>query len=113
MSVRQEDIQFSGHAIECRINAEDPHNNFFPSPGLITALEWPTGDGIRIDAGVEAGSTVSPYYDSMLAKLIVHKDTREAAIEGRWRRCTGPGSKGSRQQFPCSRSCWTGSNSPP
>ncbi|KRE79335.1 acetyl-CoA carboxylase biotin carboxylase subunit [Arthrobacter sp. Soil763] len=82
MSVRQEDIEFNGHAIECRINAEDPHNNFFPSPGVISVLEWFEGDGVRIDAGVEAGSTVSPYYDSMLAKLIVHKDTREAAIEG-------------------------------
>jgi acetyl-CoA carboxylase, biotin carboxylase subunit len=81
MSVRQDDIRFSGHAIECRINAEDPDNNFFPSPGLITAMEWPAGAGIRVDTGVEAGSTVSPYYDSMLAKLIVHADTRESAIE--------------------------------
>ena len=82
MSVRQEDIEFKGHAIECRINAEDPHNNFFPSPGVISVLDWFEGEGVRIDAGVEAGSTVSPYYDSMLAKLIVHKDTRDAAIEG-------------------------------
>ena len=80
MSVTQDDIRFTGHAIECRINAEDPDNNFFPSPGLIKAMEWPGGDGIRVDTGVEAGSTVSPYYDSMLAKLIVHADTREAAI---------------------------------
>ncbi len=80
MSVTQDDIRFTGHAIECRINAEDPDNNFFPSPGLIKAMEWPSGDGIRVDTGVEAGSTVSPYYDSMLAKLIVHADTREAAI---------------------------------
>ncbi len=80
MSVTQEDIRITGHAIECRINAEDPDNNFFPSPGLIKAMEWPGGDGIRVDTGVEAGSTVSPYYDSMLAKLIVHADTREAAI---------------------------------
>jgi len=81
MSVRQDDIRFSGHAIECRINAEDTDNNFFPSPGLITVMEWPAGDGVRVDTGVEAGSTVSPYYDSMLAKLIVHADTRESAIE--------------------------------
>ncbi len=80
MSVTQEDIRITGHAIECRINAEDPDNNFFPSPGVIKAMEWPGGDGIRVDTGVEAGSTVSPYYDSMLAKLIVHADTREAAI---------------------------------
>jgi acetyl-CoA carboxylase biotin carboxylase subunit len=81
MSIGQEDVRFSGHAIECRLNAEDPDNNFFPSPGVITALKWPAGDWIRIDTGVEVGSSVSPYYDSMLAKLIVHKDTREAAIE--------------------------------
>ncbi|MEC5191498.1 MULTISPECIES: acetyl-CoA carboxylase biotin carboxylase subunit [unclassified Arthrobacter] len=80
MSVAQDDIHFTGHAIECRINAEDPDNNFFPSPGVITALEWPAGDWIRIDTGVEVGSAVSPYYDSMLAKLIVHKDTRDAAV---------------------------------
>ena len=81
MSVGQDDVQFNGHAIECRINAEDPDNNFFPSPGVITALQWPAGDWIRIDTGVEVGSSVSPYYDSMLAKIIVHKDTREEAIE--------------------------------
>ena len=80
MSIGQDDVRFSGHAIECRINAEDPDHNFFPSPGLIKALEWPTGEGIRVDTGVEAGSVVSPYYDSLVAKLIVHADTREAAI---------------------------------
>ncbi|VXC52206.1 acetyl-CoA carboxylase subunit (biotin carboxylase subunit) [Arthrobacter sp. 9AX] len=79
MSVRQEDVHFNGHAIECRINAEDPDNNFFPSPGRIQAMEWPSGEGIRVDTGVEAGSVVSPYYDSMLAKLIVHAADREAA----------------------------------
>lgn len=81
MSVAQEDVTFSGHAIECRINAEDPENNFFPSPGLIKSIKWPEGDGIRVDTGVEAGSTVSPFYDSMLAKLIVHAQTRDAAID--------------------------------
>jgi acetyl-CoA carboxylase biotin carboxylase subunit len=81
MSIGQDDVRFSGHAIECRINAEDPDHNFFPSPGRIKALEWPTGEGIRVDTGVEAGSVVSPYYDSLVAKLIVHADTREAAIE--------------------------------
>ncbi|MDQ1621717.1 MAG: acetyl-CoA carboxylase, biotin carboxylase subunit [Actinomycetota bacterium] len=79
MSVRQDDVRFSGHAIECRINAEDPDNNFFPSPGRIQTMEWPSGEGIRVDTGVEAGSVVSPYYDSMLAKLIVHAADREAA----------------------------------
>ncbi|MFP3468409.1 acetyl-CoA carboxylase biotin carboxylase subunit, partial [Leifsonia sp. SIMBA_070] len=75
--VRQEDIRFNGHAIECRINAEDPDNNFFPSPGTIESLEWPVGESIRVDAGVAAGSVVSPYYDSMLAKIIVHSADRD------------------------------------
>ena len=81
MSVTQDEIQFTGHAIECRINAEDPHRNFFPSPGEITELQWPSGTGIRVDAGVTAGSVVSPFYDSMLAKLIVHSSDRQSAID--------------------------------
>ncbi|MCB5290987.1 acetyl/propionyl/methylcrotonyl-CoA carboxylase subunit alpha [Arthrobacter sp. SO3] len=80
MSIRQDDVRFSGHAIECRINAEDPDHNFFPSPGLIQSIEWPSGEGIRVDTGVEAGSLVSPYYDSLLAKLIVHTPDRNSAI---------------------------------
>lgn len=80
MSIGQDDVRFSGHAIECRINAEDPDNNFFPSPGLIRDVTWPTGKAVRVDTGVEAGSTVSPYYDSMLAKLIIHAPDRETAI---------------------------------
>jgi acetyl-CoA carboxylase biotin carboxylase subunit len=81
MSISQADVRFSGHAIECRINAEDPHHNFFPSPGRISAIEWPMGEAIRVDTGVETGSVVSPYYDSLVAKLIVHADTRQAAIQ--------------------------------
>ncbi|MBO1266668.1 acetyl-CoA carboxylase biotin carboxylase subunit [Arthrobacter cavernae] len=80
MSLTQDDVRFTGHAIECRINAEDPDNNFFPSPGLVKAMEWPSAAGIRVDSGVEAGSVVSPYYDSMLAKLIVHAADRDSAI---------------------------------
>ncbi|AMM34637.1 acetyl-CoA carboxylase [Sinomonas atrocyanea] len=80
MSLSQEDVAFRGHAIECRINAEDPDNNFFPSPGRIVRLAWPQGPGIRVDSGVGEGSVVTPFYDSMLAKLIVHADDRPAAI---------------------------------
>lgn len=80
-TLTQEDISFSGHAIEARISAEDPFNNFFPSPGTITKMDWATGPGIRVDSGFAAGSVVAPYYDSMLAKLIVHAPTRDQAIE--------------------------------
>ncbi|UUL77912.1 hypothetical protein NG819_15005 [Pseudarthrobacter sp. Fe7] len=80
MSISQDDVHFTGHAIECRINAEDPSHNFFPSPGTIRSLDWPSGEGIRVDTGVEAGSVVSPYYDSLLAKLAVHAADRDAAI---------------------------------
>ncbi|HTJ69844.1 MAG TPA: acetyl-CoA carboxylase biotin carboxylase subunit [Actinospica sp.] len=78
----QADVTFTGHAFECRINAEDPARGFFPSPGVITRLAWPDGPGVRIDAGFAEGSTVTPFYDSMIAKLIVHADTRGAAIAG-------------------------------
>jgi acetyl-CoA carboxylase biotin carboxylase subunit len=80
MSLSQEDVAFRGHAIECRINAEDPDNNFFPSPGRIVRLAWPQGPGVRVDSGVGEGSVVTPFYDSMLAKLIVHAEDRQAAI---------------------------------
>jgi acetyl-CoA carboxylase biotin carboxylase subunit len=69
-----------GHAIECRINAEDPYRNFQPSPGLITAYHPPGGPGVRLDTHVYAGYTVPPYYDSLLAKVIVHGNTREEAL---------------------------------
>lgn len=69
----------TGHAIECRINAEIPERNFTPSAGRITDLHLPGGNGIRVDTAVYSGCEVLPYYDSMLAKLIVHgKDRREA-----------------------------------
>jgi acetyl-CoA carboxylase biotin carboxylase subunit len=69
-----------GHAIECRINAEDPYRNFQPSPGLITAYHPPGGPGVRVDTHVYAGYTVPPYYDSLLAKVIVHGNTRPEAL---------------------------------
>ncbi|MFL5419523.1 MAG: acetyl/propionyl/methylcrotonyl-CoA carboxylase subunit alpha [Myxococcales bacterium] len=81
----QADVQRRGHAIECRINAEDPVK-FFPSPGKISRFEPPVvpdgkfHDGVRVDAGYRAGDTVTPFYDSLLAKLVVHAETRDAAI---------------------------------
>lgn len=80
LSYRQKDIKITGHAIECRINAEDPKKNFRPSPGTIQELYLPGGKGVRIDAAIYSGYTVTPYYDSMLAKLIVHAKNREEAI---------------------------------
>jgi acetyl-CoA carboxylase biotin carboxylase subunit len=76
----QDDIQCRGAAIECRINAEDPKRNFKPSPGKITQLIAPGGFGVRFDSHAYSGYTVSPYYDSMIGKLIVHKKTREEAV---------------------------------
>lgn len=75
----QDDVQIVGHAIECRINAEDPVK-FTPSPGRITAFNIPGGPGVRVDTAVYPGYVVPPYYDSMIAKLIVHARTRELAI---------------------------------
>jgi acetyl-CoA carboxylase, biotin carboxylase subunit len=77
---RQEDIKQSGWAIECRINAEDPYNNFLPSTGRINHTLLPTGPGIRVDTGVFIGFEISPYYDSLISKLIVWGDTRGEAI---------------------------------
>ncbi|MBN6711397.1 acetyl-CoA carboxylase biotin carboxylase subunit [Canicola haemoglobinophilus] len=79
LSIKQEDIKVKGHAIECRINAEDP-NTFLPSPGKVTHLHSPGGFGIRWDSHVYGGYTVPPHYDSMIAKLITYGDTREVAI---------------------------------
>jgi acetyl-CoA carboxylase biotin carboxylase subunit len=76
----QDDIHQNGWAIECRINAEDPHNNFIPSTGRITHTLLPTGPGVRVDTGVYIGFEVSPYYDSLISKLIVWGETRGEAI---------------------------------
>ncbi|HEX8455189.1 MAG TPA: carbamoyl phosphate synthase, partial [Longimicrobium sp.] len=80
LSIPDYPIQLRGHAIECRINAEDPSRNFAPSPGTISVFHPPGGPGVRIDTHVYAGYRVPPYYDSLLAKLIVHASTREEAI---------------------------------
>jgi acetyl-CoA carboxylase biotin carboxylase subunit len=80
LSFAQDDIQCNGHAIECRINAENPDKNFQPSAGTITRFYAPGGLGVRFDSHVYGGYTVPPYYDSMIGKLIVHRPTREEAI---------------------------------
>ncbi len=80
LNIKQEDIKLRGHAIECRINAENPELDFRPSPGTITALYMPGGPGIRIDGAVYQGYTITPYYDSMISKLIAHGSDRDDAI---------------------------------
>lgn len=77
----QDDIKLRGHSIECRINAECPDKNFRPCPGVIKALYTPGGPGVRVDSAVYQGYTITPYYDSMISKLIVYGNTREEAIK--------------------------------
>ena len=81
LSVAQSDIELTGHAIECRINAEDPANNFTPSPGRITSWQAPQGADIRLDSHCREGDMVTPFYDSLIGKLIVHGADRPQAIE--------------------------------
>lgn len=80
LRLRQEDIALKGHAIECRINAEDPGRNFMPCPGTVKDLHFPGGNGVRIESALYNGYTIPPFYDSMVAKVIVHGEDREDAI---------------------------------
>ena len=80
LSVSQKDVKIEGHAIECRINAENPEKNFVPSPGRITNMHLPGGNGVRVDTHIYEDYVISPFYDSMLLKLIVHGKSRDEAI---------------------------------
>ncbi|BBF41635.1 biotin carboxylase of acetyl-CoA carboxylase [Lachnospiraceae bacterium KM106-2] len=80
LTIKQEDVVLNGHAIECRINAEEPSKNFRPSPGTITDVYLPGGMGVRVDTAIYNDYTIQPYYDSMVAKLIVHGNDRKEAI---------------------------------
>lgn len=80
LKLKQKNIEFRGHSIECRINAENPNKNFMPCPGTITGLNLPGGNGIRVDTAIYEGYTIPPSYDSMIAKIITHGDTRNEAI---------------------------------
>jgi len=81
LSFSQEDVKMNGHAIECRVYAEDPENNFLPSPGKITRLKLPQGGGVRDDGGIYEGSEISIYYDPMISKFAVYGKTRAEAID--------------------------------
>ncbi len=76
----QEDVKISGWAIECRVNAEDPYNNYLPSTGVISTMRQPSGPGVRLDTGVFRGYEVTPYYDSMISKLVCYGETRGEAV---------------------------------
>ena len=80
LRLRQEDVVINGWAIVCRINAEDPYNSYLPSTGVITSVQLPTGPGVRVDTGVFEGNEISPYYDSMISKLICYGETRGEAV---------------------------------
>lgn len=87
LSIKQHEVQVRGHAVECRINAEDP-DTFLPSPGKITRFHAPGGFGVRWESHIYAGYTVPPYYDSMIGKLICYGENRDVAIarmKMRWR----------------------------
>lgn len=86
LSIRQEDVKLRGHAIECRINAEDPQQGFMPTPGMVEFVHFPGGNGVRVDSALYSGCELPPYYDSLAAKVIAHAPTRLDAIR-RLRRC--------------------------
>ena len=81
LSLAQSDIVSRGCALECRVNAEDPAQDFRPSPGRVEEVHWPVGDGIRVDTHIEAGSHIPPFYDSLMGKIVVHGEDRAAALE--------------------------------
>jgi acetyl-CoA carboxylase biotin carboxylase subunit len=85
LRMSQSEITFRGHAIECRVNAEDPARDFLPSPGCASAVRWPDGEGIRVDTHIETGARIPPFYDSLMAKIIAHGTDREDALERMWR----------------------------
>ncbi len=85
----QSDVRPQGCAIECRVNAEDPSRDFQPSPGVVFDVDWPAGPGIRVDTHIAAGSRVPPFYDSLMAKVIVHAEDRKAALERMQRAIAG------------------------
>jgi acetyl-CoA carboxylase, biotin carboxylase subunit len=80
LSFGQQDVRINGHAVECRINAEDPAKRFLPKPGTVTSLELPGGPGVRIDHALAPGLAVSPYYDSLVAKLCAWAPSRDDAL---------------------------------
>jgi acetyl/propionyl-CoA carboxylase alpha subunit len=80
LRLQQEDVRMQGWAIECRVNAEDPYNNYLPSTGVITSIQLPTGPGVRVDTGVFSGFEITPYYDSMISKLVCYGETRAEAV---------------------------------
>ncbi len=81
LPLTQDEVRLDGHAVEARLYAEDPERGFLPSTGRLIALQFPDGEGLRIDSGVEAGDTVTPFYDPMIAKLIAHGATRDEALD--------------------------------
>jgi acetyl-CoA carboxylase biotin carboxylase subunit len=85
LRLTQADVRIEGHAIECRINAEDPKRDFAPSPGTVKHALWPAGDGIRVDTHIIDGAKIPPFYDSMIGKVIAHGETRTIAIARLWK----------------------------